>query len=71
MTEVILATAIFIVLTIVMIANHVEPAAYMAGRRGSTAPSPVDEAERILARRYARGEIDSEQYRRMLAILRR
>lgn len=32
--------------------------------------SPVQEAERILARRYARGEIGLDEYRRMLAILR-
>jgi uncharacterized membrane protein len=33
--------------------------------------SPVDEAERILAHRYAKGEITAEEYDRMLAILRR
>jgi uncharacterized membrane protein len=33
--------------------------------------SPLDEAERILARRYATGEITSDEYDRMLAILRR
>jgi uncharacterized membrane protein len=33
--------------------------------------SPVDEAERILARRYAVGEITAEEYDRMLVILRR
>jgi uncharacterized membrane protein len=32
--------------------------------------SPVDEAERILARRYAAGEITFDEYNRMLAILR-
>jgi len=32
--------------------------------------SPVDEAERVLARRYARGSITSDEYRRMMAILR-
>ncbi len=39
---------------------------------GPTRPtSPLDEAERILARRYARAEITAEEYGRMLAILRR
>jgi uncharacterized membrane protein len=31
--------------------------------------SPMDEAERILARRYAKGEITPEEYDRMMAIL--
>ena len=33
--------------------------------------SPLDEAERILARRYAQAEISAEEYSRMLIILRR
>ena len=33
--------------------------------------SPLDEAERILARRYARAQITAEEYSRMLVILRR
>lgn len=33
--------------------------------------SPIDHAERILAHRYARGLIDTEEYARMLAVLRR
>lgn len=33
--------------------------------------SPIDHAERILAYRYARGLIDTEEYARMLAVLRR
>jgi uncharacterized membrane protein len=32
--------------------------------------SPVDEAERVLARRYARGSISAQEYRRMTQILR-
>lgn len=72
MAIVMFATVTFVALTIFVVANHVEPATYMAGRRGSTAPSsPVDEAERILAKRYARGEISPEQFDRMLVILRR
>jgi uncharacterized membrane protein len=31
--------------------------------------SPIDEAERILARRYVKGEITPEEYDRMMAIL--
>ena len=33
--------------------------------------SPLDEAERIVTLRYAKGEITPEEYARMLAILRR
>jgi uncharacterized membrane protein len=33
--------------------------------------SPLDEAERILAFRYAKGEVTRDEYQRMLAILRR
>ncbi len=33
--------------------------------------SPTDEAERILASRYARGRITAEEYDRMAAVLRR
>lgn len=49
--------------------------AVAAGRAGDRAPaplrSPLDEAERILARRYARGEITFREYGRMVAVLRR
>lgn len=37
----------------------------------SSPASPLDEAERILARRYAKGEITPDEYSRMLSILRR
>lgn len=37
----------------------------------SRATSPFDEAERILAQRYAKAEITAEEYGRMLAIIRR
>jgi uncharacterized membrane protein len=33
--------------------------------------TPADEAERILARRYVRGEITTEEFDRMMVILRR
>ena len=39
--------------------------------RANRGSSPVDEAERILAQRYAMGEITAEEYDRMLVILRR
>jgi uncharacterized membrane protein len=46
-----------------------------AGNHGSVIPSvpssPLDEAERILATRYAKGEITPDEYARMLSILRR
>lgn len=55
--------------------------AYLALRRSDTialatpvaarTTSPFDEAERILARRYAQDQITAEEYGRMLAILRR
>lgn len=35
-----------------------------------TPRSPLDEAERILAARYAAGSITPQEYRRMLTILR-
>lgn len=33
--------------------------------------SPLDAAERVLARRYVRGRINSDEYDRMTAVLRR
>ncbi|MDZ4170128.1 MAG: SHOCT domain-containing protein [Coriobacteriia bacterium] len=33
-------------------------------------PTPVDEAVRILARRYARGEISFDEFEHMVALLR-
>ncbi len=44
--------------------------AHSAYRPATHVASPVDEAERIIARRYARGEITAEEYDRMLVILR-
>lgn len=45
---------------------------YATVTSGSDRPlSPLDEAERILARRYAQAEITAEEYSRMLVILRR
>lgn len=44
--------------------EHPRPAAPIAGS------SPLDEAERVLAFRYARGEISFDQYERMRVLLR-
>ncbi|MCM4084413.1 SHOCT domain-containing protein [Paractinoplanes hotanensis] len=38
--------------------------------RGPTAHDPIPDAERLLADRFARGEIDAEEYERRLHILR-
>lgn len=38
--------------------------------RPSSAPGPATEAERLLDVRYARGEIDDNEYRHRLAVLR-
>jgi len=59
------ATAVILVLT-----RH--GGTYATATAGPTHPtSPLDEAERILARRYAQAQITAEEYSRMLAILRR
>ena len=46
-----------------------------AGHHSTAIPSrptsPMDEAERILAARYAKGEITPDEYSRMLSVLRR
>jgi len=41
------------------------------GSGGPAAPHRGESAEEILRRRYARGEIDREQYEKMLSDLRR
>lgn len=38
--------------------------------RGPAGPARTGEAERILAERYARGELDAEEYRRRLQDIR-
>jgi uncharacterized membrane protein len=51
-----------------------QSAAFSGGRFSAianTPTSPLDEAERILAARYAKGEITPDEYSRMLSILRR
>ena len=61
-------TSLFAVVTIVTGASHLSRRPMPGATRSS---SPLDEAERILSRRYARGEISFEEYDRMLVILRR
>jgi uncharacterized membrane protein len=51
-----------------------QPHAFSSGAMSpvhSRPTSPLDEAERILGSRYAKGEITTDEYARMLAILRR
>jgi uncharacterized membrane protein len=67
-----IAVAAFTALVAVAIVGHRD--GVFAGNqpvRVSRRVSPIDEAERIIARRYATGEVTAEEYARMLAILRR
>ncbi|MGH3677244.1 MAG: SHOCT domain-containing protein [Mycobacterium sp.] len=45
---------------------------YLAGQRGRAASPPISSprAEDVLAERFGRGEIDDEEYRHRLALLR-
>lgn len=43
---------------------------YLASDRTVTPGPPPDPAETLLAERYARGEIDDDEYRQRLALLR-
>lgn len=43
--------------------------AVRTGRDGTSAPDPNHDARRILAERYARGEIDADEYRERLEVL--
>ena len=67
MTVVIIAIVIITILAAWIATQRSEPATITR----STPISPLDEAERILARRYARREITTEEYERMLTILKR
>ena len=57
-------------LAAIVLFSRSHPLAHSAYRETGHMPSPVDEAERIIAHRYARGEITAEEYDRMLVILR-
>ncbi len=55
-----------VVITVVVLAIR-----YVATDRGrSAAPTSAPPAEDLLAERYARGEVDDDEYRRRLALLR-
>ena len=42
-----------------------------AGHRTNSGPPPVESAEELLRRRFAAGEIDEDEYRRRLEVLRK
>ncbi|MFL6072550.1 MAG: SHOCT domain-containing protein [Mycobacteriales bacterium] len=54
-----------LILALVLLVRAVGNQGAQGGGRGADAPTP----ERLLAERFARGEIDDEEYRRRLAIL--
>lgn len=66
---------------IILLAGAMAATVYLVGRKtGALArlhalpaqhTSPMDEAERILTYRYAKGEITRDEFARMMAILRR
>lgn len=62
------ALVAFATLSLIFRANSTLATTAPVPSRPST---PLDEAERILARRYATGEITAESYERMLVIVRR
>jgi len=55
----------------VVVGQHTGVFATTAAFPAARPTSPLDEAERILAHRYATGQINAEEYDRMLSILRR
>lgn len=54
-----------VVITVVVLAIR-----YVASDRGRSAGPTSAQAEDVLAERYARGEVDDDEYRRRLALLR-
>ena len=61
--------AIALILAFAWSIAHLQPSRATASAREPI--SPLDEAERILTARYARGTITAQEYERMLVILRR
>lgn len=55
-----------IIAALVLVARAWRP---RTGRRGTAPPTPPPTPERLLAERFARGEIDEEEYRRRQAAL--
>ncbi len=64
-------TIVWIVLVVAAITLTVWLIGRFVAPRDGGAPSRGDDAEEILRRRFASGEIDAEEYERRLAILRR
>ncbi|MGH3418957.1 MAG: SHOCT domain-containing protein [Streptosporangiaceae bacterium] len=58
---------LFWVVLVLAIANAVR---YLDRKRGESSPPPPPTAEQVLAERFARGEIDADQYRQRLDTLR-
>ncbi len=67
MTGVVVAIVIITILAAWIATQRSEPATITR----STPIAPLDEAERILAQRYARRQISAEEYQRMITILKR
>ncbi|MFB7918866.1 SHOCT domain-containing protein [Streptomyces sp. NPDC056061] len=73
-----LLTGMAVVFWLLLIAGVVALTRHMADSRSGNRPAPpVDEerwggrrAEELLAERFARGEIDEDEYKRRLAVLR-
>lgn len=68
MTAVVVFAAAAVV-SIVLLARNARAEALICQFR--SASTPVDHAQRILAGRFARGQITAEEYERMLAVLHR
>ena len=70
MTLVTLATISIAAFTALWLVGRQRDRLTVAVNSFSKASSPVDQAEKLLARRYATGAISGEEYHRMMAILR-
>ncbi|MFE9452755.1 SHOCT domain-containing protein [Streptomyces sp. NPDC006739] len=62
--------ALIITVGVLLFRALARPTPHGPGRGAWQATRPADGPERILAERYARGEIEDEEYRRRLATLR-
>lgn len=67
----ILMTVAMVVFWALVITAVVLAVRYLVSSQGTGSPPPAgpSRAESLLAERYARGEIDDEEYRRRLALL--